>query len=156
LDLDRPSLLLPARSLALDAVAGRRGQERVLRRDPAAPLVAQPTRHLFLDHGGAEDDRPPLRDDRRALRVLEVVRLDRELAQFLRLPAVCARHAAAPSRRATSTCSTSPIGSCRKRRPISRNAPGSPVVRKRYSPVRAESFSMRLRASVVATSRAVS
>ena len=45
------------------------------------------------------------------------------------LPAVVP-HAAA-SRAAISTRSTSPIGSCRNRRPISRNAAGSPVVRKR-------------------------
>src|SRR5436189_288322 len=65
LDLHRAPLLLAARCLAVDALAGRRRQERVLRRDPAAALVAQPARHLLLDHGGAEDLRPALRDERR-------------------------------------------------------------------------------------------
>src|SRR5579862_5814967 len=155
LDLDRAALLLAARRLALDAVAGGRREERVLGGDPPAALVAQPARDLLLDHCGAEDDRLALRDERRAMRLLEVVRLDRERAQLVGTPSVGTRHAAAPSC-ASVTCSTSPMGSCRKRRPISRNAAGSPVVRKRYAPVRDVSFSMRLRASVSDTSRAVS
>ena len=40
--------------------------------------------------------------------------------------------------------------------PISRKSSGSPVVRKRYDPSRPASFSIPFRASVSATSRAVS
>src|SRR5437868_4092359 len=129
LDLDRAPLLLAARGLSIDAVARRGRQQRVLRGDPAPPLVAQPPRYLLLDHRRAEDDRLALGDERRPVRLLEIVRLELELAQLVRLSPV-GPHAAAPSW-ASVTCSTSPIGSWRKRRPISRNAVGSPVVRKR-------------------------
>src|SRR6266550_1516688 len=157
LDLDRPPLLLAARSLPLDALPGRRRQERVLRRDPAAALLAEPARHLLLDHRRAEHLRPPLRDHDRAVRVLEVVGLEGDPAELVRLPPALARaHAVAPSSVATVTCSTSRTGSWRKRRPSSRKASGSPVVRKRYAPWRLRSFSTPLRASVSATSRAVS
>ena len=51
-------------------------------------------------------------------------------------PVVAGGHAAAASSVASFTCSTASIGSCRKRRPIARNASTSPVVRKRYVPSR--------------------
>src|SRR5579862_3373308 len=157
LDLDRPPLLLAARRLALDALAGRGRQERVLRRDPALALAPQPARDVLLDHRRAEDLRPALRDDDRAVRVLEVVGLEGDRPELVRLASAFARaHATAPSSAASVTCSTSLTGSWRKRRPSSRNASGSPVVRKRYAPTRSPSCSAPLRASVSATSRAVS
>src|SRR5262249_44614124 len=157
LDVDGPASLLAARRLPLDALAGRRREQRVLRRDPATALVAEPARNVLLDHGGAQHLRPPLRDHYRAVRVLEVVGLEDDLPQLIRLPAVFApAHAAASSSVATVTCSTSRTGSWRKRCPSSRNASGSPVVRKRYAPRRSRSFSTPLRARVSATSRAVS
>src|SRR5581483_2247273 len=54
LDLDRAALLAAARGLALDAIAGRGGQERVLGGDPPPTAAPQPARHLLLDHRGAE------------------------------------------------------------------------------------------------------
>src|SRR3954452_12494651 len=155
LDLDRSALLLAAGRLALDSVACRRRQERVLRRHPAAALVPQPARDFLLHHRRAEHLRLPLRDEGRTVRVLEIVRLDRQRANLVGPAATLSRHAPAPSC-ASVTCSTSPIGSCRKRRPISRNASGSAVVRKRYAPSRDGSLSIRFRASVSAASRAVS
>src|SRR5579884_546570 len=157
LDLDRPSLLLAARRLALHALPGRGRKEGVLRGDPAAPLATQPARDVLLDHGRAQHLRPSLRDHDRAVRVLEVVRLERDRAQLVGPTAVLAgAHAAASSSVATVTCSTSVTGSWRKRRPSSRNASGSPVVRNRYAPTRPRSFSTPLRERVSATSRAVS
>src|SRR5205085_8971408 len=111
LDLDRASLLLPARRLSLDAVARRRRQERVLGCEPPAALVAEPAWNLFLHHRGAEDRGPALCDQRGSVGVLEIVRVDRQLPELFRTAAVApSRHAAAPSW-ATVTCSTSPIGS---------------------------------------------
>src|SRR5262249_25123548 len=155
LDLDGAPLLLAPRCLPLDAFAGRRGQERVLGGDPALPLAPQPARDVLFDHGRAQHLRPALRDDDGAVRGLEVVGLEGDRAELIRPPAAFARaHAAAPSSVATVTCSTSRTGSWRKRRPSSRNASGSPVVRKRYSPKRSRSFSTPLRSRVSATSRA--
>src|SRR3954452_8943823 len=132
LDLDGPPLLLAARGLPLDALAGGGRQERVLRGDPAAALVAEPARHVLVDHGRAQHLRAALRDHDRPVRVLEVIGLEGDPAQLGVLAAALARaHAAAPSSVATVTCSTSRTGSWRKRRPSSRKASGSPVVRKR-------------------------
>src|SRR5437763_6811609 len=131
LDLDRPSLLLPAGGLSLHALARRRRQKRVLGGDPALSLAPQPARSVLVDHRRAEHFRPPLRDDDGAVWVLEVVRLERDRAQLVGLPAVSSVHAAASSSVATVTCSTSRTGSWRKRRPSSRKAAGSPVVRNR-------------------------
>src|SRR5579862_2082795 len=156
LDLDRAALLLAARRLSLDALSGRCRQERVLGGDPTLALAAEPAGDVLFDHGRAEHLRPARRDHDRAVRVLEVVDLERDLAQLVRLAPSLSVHAAAPSRVATVTWSTSFTGSWRNRRPSSRNASGSPVVRKRYSPTRSEEFSAPFRASVSATSRAVS
>src|SRR6185312_8918199 len=129
----------------------------VLGGDPAAPLVPHPPRDVLVDHRRAQHLRLPLRDHDRAVRVLEEVRLERDRAELVGpAPALTRVHAAAPSSVATVTWSTSLTGSWRKRRPSSRNASGSPVVRKRYVPTRSDSFSTPLRASVSATSRAVS
>ena len=154
LDLDRPPALLAPARLALDALAGRRRQERVLGRHPAAARVAQPARHALLDRRGAEHDRLSLRPEHGAVRLLEVVELDRraDAARSGRRPSLMPP----PRARRSSRARPRSIGSCRKRAPIARNVFGSPVVRKRYAPSRAASFSMPLRASVSATSRAVS
>src|SRR5436190_7664756 len=156
LDLDRAPTLLPARRLALRAVARRRRQQRVLRRQPTAPLAVEPARDALLHRRGAEHLRLPLRQQDRAVRLLEEVRLQIEPAQLVRTASVGAHQTAAAASSASSTCSTSAIGSCRNRAPIARNASGSPVVRNRYVPSRAASFSKPLRSSVSDTSRAVS
>src|SRR5918995_2562023 len=154
LDLDGPPTLLPARRLALHALAGRRRQQRVLGGHPTAPAALQPARDLLLDHRGAEHLRLPLREEDGAVRLLEVVELERERAELVGAPAF--PHAATPSSSVSATCSTAAIGSCRNRAPVSRNVSGDPVVRNLYAPSRSASFSMPLRASVSATSRAVS
>ena len=89
------------------------------------------------------------------MRLLEEVGPDLERAELIRSAAV-RPHAAAASSAERSTCSAASIGSCRNLRPVSRKTSGSPVVRKRYAPSRASSFSIPFRASVSATSRAVS
>src|SRR5437764_1204204 len=111
LDLDRASLLLPAGGLALHALARRRRQKRVLGGDPALSLAPQPARNVLVDHRRAEHFRPSLRDDDGAVWVLEIVRLERDRAQLVGLPAVFSVHAAASSSVATVTCSTSRTGS---------------------------------------------
>src|SRR6266511_3769670 len=154
LDLDRPAALLAARRLPIGALSGRRREQRVLGCEPAATLPVEPARHTFLDRGGAEHLRLALAEEDRAVRLLEVIREELERTKLVRAAAVGAAQAAASA--ASSTRSTSAIGNCRNRAPISRNASGSPVVRKRYDPSRSGSFSYPLRASVCATSRAVS
>src|SRR5262249_32621347 len=122
LDLDGTALLLPTRSLALDPLSRRRRQQRVLRGDPAATLVAKPAGHVLLDHGRAQDLGAALRDHDRAVRILQIVRLERDRAQLIGPPPILAgTHAAASSSVATVTCSTFRTGSCRKRLPSSRN-----------------------------------
>src|SRR5882724_3685566 len=155
LDLDRAPSLLAARRFPLGALAGRRRKQRVLGGHPAPPLAHQPAGDALLDRGGAEDLRLALRVEHRPVRLLEPVRLQPQRAQLVRPPAIGACHAARLSFE-SSTCSTSAIGSCRNRWPSARKASGSPVVRNRYEPSRASSFSIPLRASVPATSRAVS
>src|SRR6478609_4828431 len=55
LDLDGAAALLAARGLAVGPVAGRRGEQRVLRRHPAASRAVEPARHALLNGRGAED-----------------------------------------------------------------------------------------------------
>src|SRR5207302_6147196 len=105
--------------------------ERVLGGDPARAAAGEPARHALADRGGAEDARLPLRDEGRAVRLLEEARLDRDRPQLPGPAPVVARHAAALSSSADETRSTCSIGSCRKRPPINLNCSGSPVVRKR-------------------------
>src|SRR4029077_4554310 len=152
LDLDRAPLLLTRARLALRPLAGRGRQQRVLSGQPAAALVAHPARYALVEGRCAQHLRLPLRVEHRAHRLLEVVDQDLDRTQLVGTTAF----SHAMTRSATSTCSTSPSGSCRKRSPRARKAAGSPVVRKRYEPSRASSFSIPLRASVSATSRAVS
>src|SRR5215211_280690 len=155
LDLDRPALLAPRTRLALRPLAGRRRQERVLRGQPPSSLAVQPPWDAVLDARRAEDARLPARDQHRPVRLLEETRNDFERTQLVRQAAV-GSHAGAASRSASSTRSTSPSGSCRNRSPSARKSAGSPVVRNRYSPSRSGAFSIPFRASVSATSRAVS
>src|SRR5262249_27496609 len=152
----RPAALLPAGRLAVGAVARRRGQERVLGRHPAAPLAVEPARHALLNRRSAQNPRAALAVEHTAVRLLEEVDLQLQRPELVGPTTILATHAAAASSSAISTRSTSPIGSCRKRAPIVRKASGSPVVRNRYVPSRDSSFSIPLRASVSATSRAVS
>ncbi len=130
LDLDRAAALLPLRRLAGDALARRRGQERVLGRHPAPARAVEPARHALLDHRRAEHARLPLRVEDGAVRELDEVGDQIERAELVVVLPSVGPHAAAASRVAISTCSTSSIGSCRNRRPIARNAAVSPVVRK--------------------------
>src|SRR6185503_16015866 len=122
-------------------------------RHPAAAAAGHPTWNSLLDGGRAENDGLALRPQHRPVRLLEELDVDRQRAELVGPAPVLAlaAHAAAAPSCAVVTCSTSAIGSCRKRAPISRNCSGSPVVRKRYPPSRASSFSMPLRASVSAT-----
>src|SRR5207248_11201503 len=139
------------------SVAGRRGQERILRREPPASFSDEPARHPLLNRRSAQHLRLSLREEHRAVGLLEEVGLERERTQLVRTPSVRSAHAsAAVVSWARSSCSTSAIGSCRKRAPSRRNVSGSPVVTKRYAPSRPLSFSKPLRASVSATSCAVS
>src|SRR5438132_587706 len=144
------------RRLHLDepAVAGHHDVHVDLRRHPAAAGIAQPAWHALLDRRRAQHLRLSLRPEHAAVRLFQVVDDDLEQAQFVRAATVGPH--AATSRSESATCSTSPIGSCRKRVPTTRNDSGSPVVRNRYAPSRDASFSIPLRASVSATSRAVS
>ena len=130
LDLDRPPALLAARRLAVGALARRRRQQRVLGRHPAAARPGEPARHALLHRRRAEHARLALRPEHGAVRLLEEVGDDLERAQLVRPATVRAGHAAASSS-ATATCSTSPIGSWRKRSPSARKSSGSPVVRNR-------------------------
>src|SRR6185312_12502165 len=156
LDLDRAALLLARRGFALRALAGRARQQRVLRGDPSDATAGHPTGDALLDRGGAEHARLALRIQDGAVRLLQEVGDDLDRPQLVVAPAVGAAHAAALSRSASRTCSTSPIGSCRNRAPVTRKTSVSPVVMNRYVPSRPPSFSIPLRASVSATSRAVS
>src|SRR5215210_7828097 len=156
LDLDGAPLLLACARLALRALAGRGRQERVLGGEPAAARASQPARNLLVERCRAQHASLPLRVEHRAERLLEVVDDELERTQLIWPPPVLPAHAGAASRSATATCSTSPSGSCRKRSPRARKSAGSPVVRNRYEPSRPSPFSMPLRASVSATSRAVS
>ena len=140
LDLDRPAALPSPARLPVGALAGRRRQERVLGGQPAAAGVAQPARNALLDGRRAEDLRLALRPEHCAVRLLEEVELDVERTKLVRPPPLS--HAAASSSR-SATCSTESIGSWRKRAPVRRKASGSSVVRKRHSPSRAASLSMR-------------
>ncbi len=83
LDLDRAPALLPARRLAVGAIARRGGQERVLGGEPAAALPVEPARHALLDRGRAEHAGAPLRVEHRAVRQLEEVGLEVERAQLV-------------------------------------------------------------------------
>src|SRR5262249_24771782 len=145
LDLDGPPVRTAARDAALRALAGRRGKHRVLGGHPAAAVPLEPSRHALLDGCRAEDERPALPVEDRAVRLLQEVDTNLELAERVR-PTAVGSHAAAARRAAISTCSADAIGSWRKRCPISRNWTGSPVVRNRYEPSRASSFSTPLRA----------
>src|SRR3954447_21250999 len=155
LDLDGAAALLAAGGFAVGALAGRRRQERVLGGHPAAAGAVEPARHAVLHGCSAEHLRLALRPEHYAVRLLQERRVRVDRAQLVGPPSVVSRHATASSA-AISTCSTAPSGSCRNRAPSVRKTAGSPVVRKRYSPSRAPSFSKPLRASVSATSRAVS
>src|SRR5256714_10127135 len=53
LDLDRSATLLAARGLTLRALAGRRGQQRILSGHPAASFANEPARDTVLDRCGA-------------------------------------------------------------------------------------------------------
>jgi hypothetical protein len=88
LDLDRSPVGPPARHGTLRPLAGRSGQHRVLGGHPAAPAAVEPAWHTLLDRGGAEHDRLPLAVEHRAVRLLEEVGPDRQLAQLVRPPAV--------------------------------------------------------------------
>ena len=128
LDLDRAAALLPARRLARDTFSGRRRQQRILGGHPALALVAQPARDVVVDHRRAEDLRLALRPQERS----------RGAARGSRArPSVAGAHprdgplSSTRSSSSSSTCSTSRIGSCRNRAPVSRKTSGSPVVMKR-------------------------
>ena len=83
LDLDGAPVGAPARDSAC-ALAGGRGQHRVLGGHPALSLAAKPPRDRLLDRGRAEHDRATLRIEDRPVRLLEEVRLEVELAQLVR------------------------------------------------------------------------
>src|SRR5207237_9515956 len=102
------------------------------------------------------DLRLPLAEQRGAVRLFEEVEVDLDRAELVRAAGVGARQMRTASSSSSVTCSTSPIGKSRNRRPWARNASGSPVVRKRYDPSRSGSFSKRFRLNVSSTSRAVS
>ncbi len=98
LDLDRAAALLPTRSLARDALARRRREQRVLRRHPTPALVAKPARDVVVDHRRAEHLRLALRPQHGAVRLLEVVELDGQRTELVRAAAFS--HATAPARAA--------------------------------------------------------
>ena len=123
LDLDRAPVELALGDVARLAVAGRRGQHPVLGRDPARAAAGHPARDALLHGCRADDARLALRDERRAGRGLDEVRLDRRRAQAVRRAPVRAlarrgRGAHARASWGSATWSTVPIGSCRKRVPI--------------------------------------
>ena len=135
LDLDRPPALLAARRLAIGALAGRRRQQRVLGRHPAAAGPVEPARHAVLRptrcRGHASC--PATRARRRAAARGRPGRP--RSGEARRAGARRCAHAATSSS-ATSTCSTSPSGNCKNRSPSARKSAGSPVVRNRYAPSR--------------------
>src|SRR5215210_2105406 len=130
LDLDGAPLLLARARLALCALARGSREEPVLRGHPALALAHQPAGNSFGDRRRAEDARLACGDQRRAVRLLEVVHLDLERAELIGLPAV-GPHAGVASSSASSTLPTPSSGSWRKRWPSSRKRPVSPVVRNR-------------------------
>src|SRR5205823_13101279 len=112
--------------LAIRAIAGRGGQERVLRRQPPPAAPIEPPRHPVLDRRRAEHLRQALREDDGAVRLLEEVDLEVERPELVGAAAVSAAHATVSS--VSVTCSTSRIGSWRNRLPIARKLAGSPAV----------------------------
>src|SRR5829696_2045822 len=133
LDLDCPPLLPTAPRLALHPLARRRRQQRILRCHPPAAGVPEPAWHALLDRCRAQDDRLALPPQRRAVRLLQEVEADVDRAELVAAPSVGTRrcrHAAARSRSASETRSTTSIGSWRKRAPMRLNVSGSPVVTK--------------------------
>src|SRR5262249_46201026 len=143
------------RRLPVGSLARGRGQQRVFGRHPAATRPEEPSRHPLLHGRGAEDAGLPLRPQHHAVRLFEEGRIGDDGPQLVWPPPVVPGHATSSSS-ASFTCSTWPSGSCRNRSPSERKSSGSPVVRNRYAPSRSEWFSKPLRASVSATSRAVS
>ena len=59
---------LPRRGLALAALAGRGGKQRVLGGHPAAAAAVEPARHALRDARGAQDARPALRPEHHPVR----------------------------------------------------------------------------------------
>ena len=122
----------PRASLALGAVAGRGREQRVLGGHPAAPGAIEPARD-------AAPRSRPCRARGRALRPQDhPCGCSRNVGSAIHRPqlvgpaAVAARHAARPFElRDAGRARRRAIGSWRKRSPSSRNALGSPVVRKR-------------------------
>src|ERR687897_515189 len=131
LDLDSPALLAAGARLASRPLSRRGRQETVLGGHPTPPGALQPARHALLDRRGAENPSSADRDQRRALRLLEVVDVQLERPQLVGTSSVGPRHAAAASSSAISTRSTPSRGSWRKRSPSRRKSSVSPVVRKR-------------------------
>mgnify|MGYP003289070592 CR=1 FL=1 len=137
LDLDRPPVWTPLRDVTPLTLAGGGRQHSVLGRHPAATLSRHPPGNLVLDRGGADNPSPTGLDERGAGRRPYVPGLYPDLAKVAGSAAVGAStahrhlvgaelahrgivstglaHAAALPRpvvgAATSTCSTSPIGS---------------------------------------------
>ena len=155
LDLDRAASLAARAHLAGGALARGRRQQRVLGGHPALPLAHEPARHALLHRRGAQDLRLALDDEHAAVRLLEVVGDDLEGPEVvgLRPSFLMPRHAPGPRRRRARRRRWAAGGTAR---PCVRKRSTSPVVRKRYDPSRSEPPSIPFRASVSATSRAVS
>jgi hypothetical protein len=122
---------------------------------PAAPVAVEPARHAVLERRRAQDARLAERDQRRAARLLEEVGLDRQLSKLVRagrplgrlMPRPPSSSAIAPARLAE-----------RKLQEALADRPEALRIAGRQEPVdpsRPCSFSMPLRSSVSATSRAV-
>ena len=114
LDLDRPPVGTAARDGALRPFPVEAGSSEYSAVIQPCPLPRSQRGIVLLDGRGAEDDRAPLRVEHRAVRLLEEVGLEVELAQLVGPASVVACHRVASSRslsggaRASRACAVMP------------------------------------------------
>src|SRR5215211_3876280 len=92
LDLHRPTALTAPARLPRRPLAGRRRQQRVLGRDPAAPLTGQPAWNALVVRRRAQHAGLALRQQDGPVRLLEELGVERERPQLVGPTPVGARH----------------------------------------------------------------
>ena len=148
---------LPALASRCGALARRGGQQRVLGGQPAAPRAVQPARDAVLERRRAEHARLALRDRARS----------RAAARGSRARSSSGRSSSGRAGRRRGSCAAASSSATRPARPRRAaaagsarpghgSAPGRRSSGSGSSPSRRGSFSIPLRSSVSATSRAVS
>ena len=163
LDLDRAALLLAGAGLAADAAAGRGREHPVLGRQPAPPAARRASAARRPRPWPCRGRASAERDERRAVRPARGSRVTTrdgtQLVRCRRRPlAVIDRSGGSPARarRAATVAATSPIGSCRKRSPSARELLRRARRQEAARALARDVVADPLRASVSATSRAVS